>query len=382
KDDPDLIDTQASYYLKNGLNEYMGLFETNVMVIKPDDQDIASLFTTWWREIEKFSRRDQLALAWALTQHPLKITSILPKGVSVREEKDFIYFTHKDSRSLKVPAEIVAPGHLETPQKGETFYHVKEERLNKIKDTPIDIIVCVYNALEDVKICLNAAREHLLPQHRIIIINDLSDQPTTEFLRTFSADDPQVTLVENETNLGYTRSASLGLATGTADFRILLNSDTIVSENWALKMLDVAQSREDIGIVSPLSNAAGVQSVPEIKSSGAKGLHKAVNVIPDGISNRDIDLFLETISPADITPEVPLVHGFCFGVKKAVIEKIGYFDDVNFERYYGEENDYCMRATAAGFRFAIVTNTFVFNRKARSIVEEERIIHLDKSGKR
>jgi len=382
KDDPKLIDTQASYYLENGIDKYAGLYETNVMVIRPKDQNVATLFTAWWREIEKFSRRDQLALAWTLTQHPMKVTHILPKGVSVREEKDFIYFTHKDSRNLKVPAEILGLGHLQSLQKGEVFTLVKETRLNNIKDTPIDVIVCVYNALEDVQICLNSAREHLLPSHTLIIINDRSDQPTTDFLRTFSANDAQVTLVENETNLGYTKSASLGLATGTADFRIMLNSDTIVSENWALKMLDVAQRRDDIGIVSPLSNAAGVQSVPEIKTSGAKGLHKAINVIPDGISNSDLDLFLETISPANIYPEVPLVHGFCYGVKKAVIEKIGYFDDVNFERYYGEENDYCMRATAAGFRFAIVTNTYVFHRKARSIAEEERMIHLDKSGKR
>lgn len=382
KDDPKVIDLQASHYLENGLNQYTGLFETGVMVMNMNDPELATFFTTWWREIEKFSRRDQLALAWTLTQHPREITHLLPKGVSVREDEDFIYFMHKDSRDLRIPAELKDPAQLETPDRGLTFNLVKEARLNKVKDTPIDIIVCVYNALEDVQICLNAVREHLLPNHRVIIINDRSDQPTTDFLRTFSENDSQVTLIENEENLGYTASASLGFATGTSEFRILLNSDTIVSENWALKMLDVAQSRPDIGIVGPLSNAAGVQSVPEIKASGAKGLHTAINPIPEGISNRDIDLFLESVSPADLFPEVPLVHGFCFGVKKAVIDKIGLLDDINFNRYYGEENDYCMRATAAGFRFAIATNTFVFHRKARSIAEEERIIHMDKSGKK
>ena len=59
-----------------------------------------------------------------------------------------------------------------------------------------------------------------------------------------------------------------------------------------------------------------------------------------------------------------------------------YFDSANFARYYGEENDYCFRAAAAGFRFAIATNTFVFHRKSRSIDEEERIVHMGLAGQR
>ncbi len=132
-------------------------------------------------------------------------------------------------------------------------------------------------------------------------------------------------MIENEENLGYTQSANRGLAAGTANFRIMLNSDTIVCENWAIKMLDAAMQSPEIGVVGPLSNAAGVQSVPEIKGGSN---NTAINAIPEGITYADIDHFLEKTSLANVIPEVPLVHGFCFGIKREVIDAIGLFDPV------------------------------------------------------
>jgi GT2 family glycosyltransferase len=169
------------------------------------------------------------------------------------------------------------------------------------------------------------------------------------------------------------------LAAGTAEFKILLNSDTIVSPNWALKMLDAANQSDRIGIVGPLSNAAGAQSIPHIKSTGS---NTAINALPSEMKPADIDLACEQWSYADLLPRVPLVHGFCFGVKKSVIDSIGLFDDENFKRFYGEENDYCFRALAAGFELGVATNTFVFHRKSRSIDEEMRAIHMAEAWKR
>lgn len=379
KDNPSVIDAQADFYRKNGLDEFAGLFETGFMVIRMADEAVSLVFQTWWQEIERFSRRDQLGLAWALSQTKIQVSHLLPKGVSVREDDDFVYYTHQECQQLRVPAQLLQIGRMKSPFDDVTFIEVKDERLSKVKEMAIDIVVCVYNALEDVRLCLEAARKYLLPGHKIIIVNDCSDQPTTEYLRDFAVGDVGVSLIENEENLGYTRSASRGLAAGTADFRIMLNSDTIVCENWAIKMLDAAMQRPEIGIVGPLSNAAGTQSVPNIKGNGT---NTAINTIPEEITYADIDRFLEKTSLANAMPEVSLVHGFCFGIKREVIDAIGFFDSVNFARYYGEENDYCFRAAAAGFRFSIATNTFVFHRKSRSIDEEERIVHMGLAGQR
>lgn len=380
KDTATIIDQQVDHYRRQGLPPHQPLFETGFMVVRLGSATATAALYSWWQQIEQFSRRDQLGLAWVIHHlSGLRIVSLLPQGASVRDHDDFNYFRHTSARVLKIPNKLLQLGQVVGPADDVAFSHVKDQRLSQLQNTPIDIIVCVYNALEDVRLCLESARSNLLPPHRIIIVNDRSNEDTTAYLRAFASGDDQVELIENEQNLGYTRSASRGLAAGSAGFRILLNSDTIVSANWALKMLDVANGSERIGIVGPLSNAAGAQSIPNIKSSGT---NTAINILPHSLTPAEIDLACEQWSFAHLFPRVPLVHGFCFGVKKEVIDSIGLFDDENFKRYYGEENDYCLRASAAGFELALATNTFVFHRKSRSIEEEKRIVHMAEAGQR
>lgn len=380
KDSAKLIDRQTEEYRKAGLPIKQPLFETGFMVVPLRKGETSEALHLWWQQIERYSRRDQLGLAWVNYRCPdLNVVSLLPQGMSVRDHEDFVYFRHSFARALVIPGILLKLGSLSSPLAGRTFVEVKNQRLEPLADDAIDIVVCVHNALEDVRLCLEAAWTCLMPSHRIVIVNDRSDEKTTSYLREFAKGRDQITLIENDENLGYTRSANRGLAAGTADFRILLNSDTIVSPNWALKLLDVANRSDRIGIVGPLSNAAGAQSIPQIK---AKGKNTAINQLPPGVAPSDLDLACETWSEADLAPRVPLVHGFCFGIKKEVIESVGFFDDENFKLFYGEENDYCFRAGTAGFELAIATNTFVYHRKSRSIDEEKRVVHMAEAWKR
>jgi GT2 family glycosyltransferase len=379
KDDPSVINKQVEFYKNSGFKENLGMFETGFFVVRLTDDNVLYMFQLWWEQIAKFSRRDQLGVMWAVIHAKITICHLLPKGVTVREDPDFLYVSHDHSRELCTPNRLIACGQLESPFDEVKYESVKNARLSKLKETSIDIIVCVYNALDDVRLCLESVHRYLLPNHNIIIINDKSNEETSDFLHNFSLSDDRIKLIENKQNMGYVRSANRGLAAANADFLVLLNSDTVVCENWALKLLDTAMTHKKIGIVGPLSNAAGVQSIPEIKCSKT---NTAINVIPNGVSYTDIDRYLEKISLANSSALVMLVHGFCFGIKREVIDKIGFFDEVNFARYYGEENDFCFRASLAGFQLAIATNTFVFHRKSRSIDEEERIIHMKKAGAR
>jgi GT2 family glycosyltransferase len=380
KDSAKIIDIQVARYREGGLPESQPLFETGFMVVPLRREGTATALHDWWQEIERFSRRDQLALAWVLHVHPgLRIAPLLPQGASVRDHEDFRYFRHNYARALIVPEVLQGLGQVSDPLEAPIFAEVKDRRLDRVADVPVDIVVCVHNALEDVRLCLESAWDCLRPGHRLILVNDLSDEATTAYLRDFAAGRPSVTLIENEQNLGYTRSANRGLAAGTAPFRIMLNSDTIVSPNWALKLLDTARSSDRIGIVGPLSNAAGAQSIPRIKNTGD---NTAINPLPNGLGPADLDLACEAWSLADPVPRVPLVHGFCLGVRSEVIDAIGLFDEENFKLFYGEENDYCLRARAAGFELAVATNTFVFHRKSRSIDAERRVVQMAEAWKR
>ena len=71
-------------------------------------------------------------------------------------------------------------------------------------------------------------------------------------------------------------------------------------------------------------------------------------------------------------PRVTLVNGFCFMMRRELIDTTGYMDEVNFPMGYGEEADYCIRALQAGYELAIADDVYVFHAKSKSFGQEQR----------
>jgi glycosyltransferase involved in cell wall biosynthesis len=71
-------------------------------------------------------------------------------------------------------------------------------------------------------------------------------------------------------------------------------------------------------------------------------------------------------------PRIPFINGFCFVIRRAVIDAIGYFDEERFASGYCEENDYCVRAADAGFELAVVDDGYVFHAKSKSFTSASR----------
>lgn len=249
------------------------------------------------------------------------------------------------------------------------------ESINAKYQPKVDIIVCVYNALEDVKICLNSIIEET-NKFRLIIVDDCSQPDTEDFLKDFFHRFPEHLLVRNSTNLGYTKSANNGLLLSTSPYAVLLNSDVIVTPNWLEKMIECFQSDSEIGVVGPLSNCASWQSVPEL--FGDKGDWK-VNLLPDGYNLAQFSDLVENLSCRGF-PKVDLINGFCYMMRQDVLEKIGFLDEANFPYGYGEENDFSLRVGQAGFKLAIADNVYLYHSKSKSFGHSRRK-ELGRQGK-
>jgi GT2 family glycosyltransferase len=230
-----------------------------------------------------------------------------------------------------------------------------------------DIIVCVHNALDDVRSCLESVVACTTPPYRLIVVDDGSDELTSSFLREFMIGQPGL-LLRHERALGYTRAANVGLKSSTAEFVVLLNSDTIVATPWLDRLIECAESDEQIGIVGPLSNTASWQSVPRISENG----DWARNVLPDGLEVRDMASLVSDCSVRAF-PRVGFLNGFCLLIRRALMDDIGYFDDDAFGGGYGEENDYCLRATEAGWKLAVAEDTYVYHAQSKSYSDERRV---------
>jgi GT2 family glycosyltransferase len=242
--------------------------------------------------------------------------------------------------------------------------------LRAFENTPVDIVVCIHNALPHVRACLESLEKTLLPTHRLILVDDGSEKETAGYLEAFASRKDTVLLMRNDAAIGYTKSANLGLRLSSAPFVILLNSDTIVSRNWALKLLQAAYSRPHIGIVGPMSNAASYQSVPYVRDPRVNRL--AVNDLPQNMTVEDVDRWCEENAYFGLFPLTQLINGFCYGIKREVIEHIGYLDEEGFPIGYGEEDDYSLRALKAGFMHAVATHCYVYHAKSKSFGDKRR----------
>lgn len=232
----------------------------------------------------------------------------------------------------------------------------------------VDVVVCVHNALEHVQQCLSSVLTRTTVDYRLIVVNDGSDATTTEWLREFAANQADVQLIETNGPLGYTCAANQGLCASTATNIVLLNSDTIVPRLWLEEMLECMASDDSVGIVGPLSNAASWQSVPERVGPDGRW---AVNDLPAGYNVDEFAELVWLVSNRQF-PRADFINGFCFMINRRVIEHVGYLDEENFPRGYGEENDYCLRAKDAGFELAIADHCFVYHAKSKSFGDAAR----------
>ncbi len=232
-----------------------------------------------------------------------------------------------------------------------------------------DIVICIHNALDDIQRCLASVKETLPPHCTLYLVNDGSDAATSVYLRQYAATLSACVLLENSTATGYTRAANRGLRAATAEYVILLNSDTIVPHGWIEKLVECAESHPRIGVVGPLSNAASWQSVPQLHNDAGEW---AINALPEDYS---VELMARTIALLSEKqfPRVPFLNGFCFAIKRSVIQTIGYFDEDAFPHGYGEENDYCLRVANAGFELAVADHAYVFHAKSKSYQYETKL---------
>jgi GT2 family glycosyltransferase/tetratricopeptide (TPR) repeat protein len=282
------------------------------------------------------------------------------EDIAVQSQADLIDFCEEqkvDNKSSQIPLSF-------------KFSPVSKSTVDRV-----DIVLCVHNAFEDVKECLTSIRRHTKVDYRLLIVDDGSQAETRDFLKSWVQEDSVATLFRNETARGYTKAANIGLRASKGDYIILLNSDTIVTPGWLEKLIECANSQKNIGIVGPLSNCASWQSIPEIFDKNGGWM---INNIPEGYSLETLSDIVANVSDKAF-PCVNFVNGFCYMIKRAVIDAIGWLDEESFPYGYGEENDFSIRARKAGFKLAIADHAYVYHSKSKSFGHERRQ-ELSKQG--
>ena len=214
----------------------------------------------------------------------------------------------------------------------------------------IDVVVPLYRGHAETQACIEsvlANAQHV--QFELIIIDDASPEPELSRWASQLAARGQCTLLKNDTNLGFVRTASRGMDLHRDRDVVLLNSDTVVANDWLDRLRNCAYSDARIATVTPFSNNAEICSYPRFC---------AVNPLLPRAELEKLDA-LFSVANCGCNVELPTGVGFCFYLKRDALNDIGTFDAATFGAGYGEENDFCQRAIQRGWKNVIAADVYV-----------------------
>lgn len=283
------------------------------------------------------------------------------------------------SASLSIPDNIVPDPFLKRLISDfRTFYIRRQSRLARLgkpseplpeiwcaggsfhgsrQTTGTDVIVPVYKGYEETFACLNSVLSaHNDQPLNLIVINDKSpDAILTRDLRRHAAHH-NYHYLENDENLGFVRTVNKGMRLNRDNDVVLLNSDTEVSDGWLDRLYQAVHSDSAIGSASPLSNQATILNLPD--TDGHTG-------IPYGLNLKAINELCTTQNDR-LTLDLPTTHGFCMFIRRDCLNQCGLFDEMHFNKGYGEENEFCLRSADRGWRHVAALDVFVYHKNGVS----------------
>lgn len=292
--------------------------------------------------------RNTLATAWALA------------GILGHIRDIWAYFARGDSDAGDRLERLVVP-----PQASEKLplahpgLFVRTD-IPKFCRAPVNIVVPVFNAFDDVKRCLDHLAKHTSDQHRILIVDDKStDERMRPFLEEWCDARSNSELIFQNKNSGFVEAVNTGL--NRADGHVvLLNTDAFVPENWLDRLMRPILMDSDVASATPMSSNGEIMTAPvdstrfACETGQAEGLDRVAN----------------TFNADAATADLPTGVGFCMALSSHWLERVQDFDTV-FGRGYGEEVDWCRKVAALGGRHVGVGNLFVEHLGGTSFGDEK-----------
>ncbi len=235
----------------------------------------------------------------------------------------------------------------------------------------VDIVVPVYGGLQVVIPCLNSIINRTNWPYKIIVVDDCSpDTATREWIKAWGEANPQHEVLFNKKNRGFAPTVNRGINFGDGHYICVMNSDVIVTENWLFKMDMALEADERNQIVNPATNNTAVINVP----------------LQEGYDYQDMNRAFELLSTHEY-PEI-MPTGFCFMMRRSLIDTIGGFDEA-YRRGYGEESDFWMRTLTKvvdgalpSWRAVLADDTYLFHERGASfsIIGQEEHMSYRKAG--
>lgn len=225
----------------------------------------------------------------------------------------------------------------------------------------LSVIILNYNVRYFLELCLKSVQAATvnLDAEIIVVDNDSTDDSCQMVKQLF----PEVLLIENKENYGFSKGNNIGVAKAKGDYLCILNPDTVVPEDVFEKLLEFSSNKEKLGIVGcKLINGVGEflpeskRNVPVVSAAFRKLIGYSKSYYAEHLNENS-------------TGKVDVLVGALMFMKRNLYLKIGGFDEDYF--MYGEDIDLSYSVLKAGYENYYVGSISAIHYKGESTLRDE-----------
>lgn len=239
------------------------------------------------------------------------------------------------------------------------------------------IVLLNYNSSDETIECIKSLDSTLKNSESEIILVDNNSRQTEftkldKFLSSLNSSENNIHLIKHKINSGFSGGNNVGIEyalKNNFEYVLILNNDTIVSDDFLDVLIKEIEDDKNNGIVVPKIYFAKGHEFHKDKYkkedlgkviwyAGGKIDWDTVNGIHVGVDEVDNN------SKYNSVVETDYATGACMLVKAELLKKIGLFDVKYF--LYFEDSDLSMRFKNSGYKIKVVPTAIIWHKNAGS----------------
>lgn len=176
-----------------------------------------------------------------------------------------------------------------------------------------------------------------------------------------------VKLIENKTNLGFSKANNIAIKQSKGEYVLLLNPDTVVEEDCFEKCISFMDKKPDAGALGVKMLDGSGYFLPESKRglpTPQVALYKMFGLNKLFPKSKKFGKYHLGFLPANKTNKVEVLAGAFMFIRKKVLDKIGLLDESFF--MYGEDIDLSYRIIKEGYNNYYFPETSIIHYKGES----------------
>jgi GT2 family glycosyltransferase len=209
----------------------------------------------------------------------------------------------------------------------------------------VSIIIISFNNRAITQNCIESVYKYSrYPNFEVIIIDNASSDDAPQYLHSIEQQFPHLKIIYNKQNLGFAKANNQGVKISGGEYIILLNNDTIVTNDWISQMVHHIDRNQTIGLLGPVTNNIGNEQKITVD-------YKDINTMQRFAGNY-------TKTHQDEISPVSMLALFCTIVRKSDLEQVGYLSE-DYEIGMFEDDDLSQKFKAIGKKIIMTDDVFI-----------------------